>query len=214
MKALFLGSISVLADTSEIQREAFNRAFHEAGLDWYWSQQEYRDMLTDSGGRDRIAEFAEEQGKKIDAAAMHQHKTKVFQAMLAEAELTLRPETERLLEEAKEREQKIAVVSTTAKESLDILIDRLGGRVALGLDLVLSAADGLTSKPDPAAYLHALKVLDLDAGNVQAIEDNKPGYDAARAAGISCLVYPNENTLLHDFGEARLLTEESGLVAA
>lgn len=34
MGTILFGSISMLADTSEVQRESFNEAFGEFGLDW------------------------------------------------------------------------------------------------------------------------------------------------------------------------------------
>ena len=45
MKAIFLGSIGVIAETSELQRQAYNAAFSEFGLDWYWSIANYCEML-------------------------------------------------------------------------------------------------------------------------------------------------------------------------
>jgi hypothetical protein len=35
-QTILFGSISTVADTSELQREAFNAAFAEHGLDWRW----------------------------------------------------------------------------------------------------------------------------------------------------------------------------------
>ena len=69
MSALLLGSISVLADTSELQREAFNQAFAEHGLDWEWSRKECRNLLTSNGGRDRVAEYAGGRDETVDAEA-------------------------------------------------------------------------------------------------------------------------------------------------
>ena len=40
MSAILFGSISTLADTSEMQRAAFNEAFRAHGLDWSWSREE------------------------------------------------------------------------------------------------------------------------------------------------------------------------------
>ena len=42
MTAILFGSISTLADTSEIQRDSFNQAFAEHGLDWTWDQRGVR----------------------------------------------------------------------------------------------------------------------------------------------------------------------------
>jgi phosphoglycolate phosphatase-like HAD superfamily hydrolase len=59
MPAVLFGSIGALADTSELQREAFNDAFRAHGLDWTWSRDEYQQLLAESGGEQRIAAYAE-----------------------------------------------------------------------------------------------------------------------------------------------------------
>ena len=41
-KALLFGSIGTLIESSNIQRNSFNEAFKEAGLDWYWDEQDYK----------------------------------------------------------------------------------------------------------------------------------------------------------------------------
>ena len=41
MKSILFGSIGVLVESSEIQRKAFNEAFKEFGLDWYWNVANY-----------------------------------------------------------------------------------------------------------------------------------------------------------------------------
>ena len=38
MKAIIFGSIGTLVETSDIQRQSFNQAFKEIGLDWYWDK--------------------------------------------------------------------------------------------------------------------------------------------------------------------------------
>ena len=44
-KAILFGSIGTLIETSELQRNAFNQAFSENGLDWNWSPTQYQDLL-------------------------------------------------------------------------------------------------------------------------------------------------------------------------
>jgi hypothetical protein len=51
MSAILFGSISTLADTSELHRQTFDRAFKADGLDWYWHREEYLAMLENSGGQ-------------------------------------------------------------------------------------------------------------------------------------------------------------------
>jgi beta-phosphoglucomutase-like phosphatase (HAD superfamily) len=48
-KAVLFGSIGTIIETSEIQRQSFNDAFKEAGLDWYWNETDYKNLLQKSG---------------------------------------------------------------------------------------------------------------------------------------------------------------------
>ena len=67
MKAILFGSIGTLIETSNIQRESFNQAFKEIGLDWYWDQESYKQLLKKSGGTKRIEDFAEKKNANVDA---------------------------------------------------------------------------------------------------------------------------------------------------
>ena len=82
MAALLLGSIGVLAETSHLQRAAFNAAFAEAGLDWHWSEARYAELLARSGGANRIAAEAESRGASVALAALHARKSALFQQEL------------------------------------------------------------------------------------------------------------------------------------
>jgi HAD superfamily hydrolase (TIGR01509 family) len=57
-------------------------------------------------------------------------------------------------------------------------------------------ADGepLRGKPRPTLYLEALQLLGLAAGEAVAFEDSPNGVAAAKAAGLRCLVVPNDVT--------------------
>ena len=65
MSVILFGSISSIADTSELQRESFNEAFEKHGLDWRWDRDDYAAMLGKSGGKDRVAEYAASRGEDV-----------------------------------------------------------------------------------------------------------------------------------------------------
>ena len=50
MPAILFGSIGTIADTSELQRQSFNKAFALHNLQWQWSRAEYISLLEKSGG--------------------------------------------------------------------------------------------------------------------------------------------------------------------
>ena len=67
-KALLFGSIGTLIESSNIQRNSFNEAFKEAGLDWYWDEQDYKILLKKSGGTKRVEDFAEKNNTNVNAS--------------------------------------------------------------------------------------------------------------------------------------------------
>jgi len=57
MKALLFGSIGTIVETSEIQRQSFNKTFKDAGLNWYWNIVTYCNLLKEPGGKKRIKNY-------------------------------------------------------------------------------------------------------------------------------------------------------------
>jgi HAD superfamily hydrolase (TIGR01509 family) len=80
----------------------------------------------------------------------------------------------------------LAAVSSSASKRLDACFTATGLDPLIPVDLRFSAEDSLpvpTSKPNPAVYLHAGQVMEIDARHGLAIEDSVPGVTSAVAAG-------------------------------
>ena len=220
MPALLFGSISTLADTSEEQRSAFNEAFAAHGLDWRWEVEEYRELLTSNGGQDRIASYAAARHQDVDAAAVHNTKSEIFQRKLVEVPLQPRPGVTESVAAARENGWRLALVTTTSADNVSALLDALSKRLPRdSFDTIVDSTVVDESKPAPAAYLYALERLGLDSGDCIAVEDNVGGAQSAAAAGIMCVAFPNENTVTHDFGSTPItrrlnFAELSAAVAA
>lgn len=203
MSALLLGSISTVADTSELQRQAYNQAFAEHGLDWRWDQDGYRAMLATSGGQSRIAGYARSRGQDVDATAIHETKSKIFQDSLATAGLAPRPGVVAAIGAARSAGWKVGFVTTTSRGNITALLEALSPQVQAGdFDLITDVSDVGQPKPDPAVYALALRNLGEAAGDGIAVEDNVGGVQAAVAAGVPCAAFPNQNTSQHDFSRA------------
>jgi HAD superfamily hydrolase (TIGR01509 family) len=203
MTAILFGSIGTLADTSELQREAFNAAFKQHGLDWEWTQVEYQALLSESGGAGRIATYAESRGPAVDAAAVHATKSEIFQRRLREGGIEPRPEVAATIEAARSQGVKLALVTTTSAENIAALGDALAPAVDLSsFDLILDTSDADAPKPAADIYTVALERLGEDAGDVLAIEDNVGGVKSAVTAGLECIAFPGENNAHHDFSAA------------
>jgi HAD superfamily hydrolase (TIGR01509 family) len=208
MPALLLGSISTIADTSELQRQAFNQAFEAHGLDWRWDQDQYRAMLSKNGGQARIAEYARSQGQTVDAKAVHETKSRIFQSSLTSGEVTPRPGVVDSIKGAKSNGWKVGLVTTTSPGNVSALLGALSPHVkAEDFDIIVDASSVPQPKPDQAAYAFALENLREAPGDCIAVEDNVGGLQAAVAAGVTCVAFPNENTAADDFTGAKRRVE-------
>ncbi len=204
MPAILFGSISTLADTSEIQRDAFNRAFAEHGLDWTWDQEEYAGLLGSNGGRDRVAAYAADRGETVDADAVHATKSRIYQETLRSTDVAPRAGVVETFQAAKDQGLQVGLVTTTSADNLAALGDALAGKVDFaGFDVVVDQSKVSNRKPDAEAYSFALAQLGADASDAVAIEDNLGGVESARAAGVPVVAFPNGNTVTHDFGDVR-----------
>ncbi len=208
MSAILFGSISTIADTSELQRQAFNRAFKAHGLDWYWDRAEYLKMLENSGGQNRIADYAQALGQTVDAEAIHRWKSEFFQKSLAAAQIQPRSGVVETIQGAKSQGLKVAFVTTTTQENISSLLAALSPNIQMtDFDLILNADSVAQPKPDKAAYTFALQKLGEKPDDCIAIEDNLSGVASAIAAGLDCVAFPNENTAHHDFNRANHLVD-------
>ena len=204
MPALLFGSISTIADTSELQRQAFNQAFAAYGLDWHWDQDQYRAMLSGSGGQARTADYAQSLGQAVDAKAVHETKSRIFQESLAKGGLAPRDGVVDAVKSARDNGWKVGLVTTTSPGNVSALLGALSPQLsARDFDLIVDASSGQRPKPDKAAYVFALEQLGEAPAACIAVEDNVGGVQAAVAAGVPCVAFPNENTADGDFTGAR-----------
>jgi HAD superfamily hydrolase (TIGR01509 family) len=202
MTAILFGSISTLADTSELQRRAFNDAFAAHDLDWNWGREDYASMLSSNGGASRIADYASSRGQDVDSDAVHSTKSELFRKLLDTDDLQPRPGVLETLTYARKQGFKTGLVTTTSAENVAALLKALGSEIADAFDVVVDSTHVETPKPSPAAYLFALDNLGEDAQNSIAIEDNVGGVEAASRASVRCVAFPNENTQGGDFAAA------------
>lgn len=190
-KAIFMGAIGTLVDTSDIQRQAFNQAFADAGLGWHWDAVQYTAMLSIVGGAARIAHYAETQGAEVDAAALHAEKSRIYQETMARDGVRLRPGVSEMVAYAQANDMRLAWVTTTSRANIDAILEAAGNRLtADDFDLIVDRSMVGQGKPAPECYALALNHFALSAPDALAIEDTPESMIAARAAGLPCAAFP------------------------
>ena len=208
-KAILFGSIGTLVETSELQRRAFNQAFSEANLDWNWNPDEYKVMIKKSGGRNRINEYATDRGEKVNAQKLHIRKTEIFDNMMKEEEIFLRPGVANLIGYAIDNNVHLAFVTSTSDANVDAIFMALNGQLSRN-DFNFIGNDKMVSKPKPDSeiYLKALSNLKLNAKDCLAIEDTEVSMRSAINANIKCIAFPGAMALDNDFSAALHISDD------
>ena len=129
-KALLFGSIGTLIESSNIQRNSFNAAFKEAGLDWYWDQEDYRLLLKQSGGTKRIEDFAEKNNVNVNASQIRNRKTEIFSSYIIQNKQKLRKSVDEIIKYTKDNNIKLAFSTSTTLNNVDAVFESLSGQIS------------------------------------------------------------------------------------
>lgn len=219
LQALVFDVDGTLADTESVHRAAFNQAFAQCGLDWHWDEALYTELLTISGGKERMLHFCTQyrpqlvqQGEgslQTTLQQLHLRKTENYTAAVEGGALPLRPGVQALLEQARASGLLLAIATTTTPANIAALLGRHLGPDWRGyFAAVGDAATAPTKKPHPQVYLQVLQTLQLPAHACMAFEDSANGLQASCAAGLPTVVTPTRFTAHHDFtGALRLLPD-------
>lgn len=210
IKAIIFDVDGTLAETEELHRRAFNDTFAAIGVDWHWDRDDYRELLTTTGGKERIARFLRHQAgdpAPMPVAEIHALKTARYVELMAAGQIELRPGIAQLIHEAQLAGVLLAVATTTSLPNVDALCRAVLRRPAERIFEVVAAGDMVPAKkPAPDVYLLVLERLGLEAADCVVLEDSRNGLRAAKAAGLRCLVSPGFYTRTEDFtGADRLL---------
>jgi HAD superfamily hydrolase (TIGR01509 family) len=203
-----------LAETEGIHRCAFNAAFQESCVGWYWDRRTYQKLLRVTGGKERIQAFGRAQSPALalsdrQIAELHRLKTQHYTRLIAQHKCLLRPGVERFIRNALARHQILAIATTTTLSNIDALLS-----VALDpnwrnlFPCVVAGDDVALKKPSPDVYLEVLAKLERPPGDCLAIEDSANGLKAAASAGLPVLITRSEYFHDDDFSSALSVVDE------
>jgi len=219
LQAIIFDVDGTLADTEDVHRQAFNRAFREFDLDWNWSPKLYEELLAISGGRERITyygadladNFAHKEEFSHFVRDLHEVKTRLYAEMLNSGEVPLRPGVERLIGQAREADLTLAIATSSTFSNLKTLLDRNLPEDWMSWFSAIATCDTVSQKkPSPAVYEAALAILELDPAHAVALEDTVNGCLAATNAGLATVVTTHFFTRHHHFPNAALVVDSIG----
>lgn len=220
LKALLFDVDGTLSDTErDGHRVAFNQAFEEYGLDWHWSIEIYGELLSVTGGKERMKYFSEQYLKADEIPdnldklipELHQAKTRHYTELLSGGAIPLRTGVERLINEARERNFRLAIATTTTPANVTALLTHTLGAESIDWFEVIAAGDIVPAKkPAPDIYTYAMEKMNLKAEQCIAFEDSENGIRSSRGADLKTIITINEYTKDHDFNGAAIVLDEMG----
>ncbi len=208
IKALIFDVDGTLAETEEAHRAAFNQAFKQAGMDWNWSVDDYRQLLKTTGGKERMKAHqaglpADQQMTDAEIKTLHAAKTKLYVKILKEGKLALRPGVKALVQAATDAGIRVAIATTTSRPNVDALCACCWSKPAEKIFEVIACGDEVENKkPAPDVFLLALERLGLPADECVAFEDSVNGVNSAKGADLPVVVTPSMYTNTDDFSTA------------
>ena len=192
-KALLFGSIGTLIESSNIQRNSFNQAFKEAGLEWYWDEQDYKILLKKSGGTKRVEEFAEKNNESVNAEEIRNRKTEIFSSFIIQNKQKLRPSVHQIIQYAKENNIRLGLSTSTTINNVNAVFESLSNQISKeDFAFIGNKSFVKNEKPHPEIYNVTLEKLNLQKEECIAIEDTEESSNSAVSAGIKCIAFPGE----------------------
>jgi beta-phosphoglucomutase-like phosphatase (HAD superfamily) len=217
LKALIFDVDGTLAETEEAHRQSFNDAFAAFGLDWNWDRELYRKLLQITGGKERLQHYIDERKPPARAVAqscfteIYEEASARYAALIESGAVHERPGIRRLIAEAHERGIRLAIATTSLKDSVITLLRRILGEDGPAMFAAIAAGDEVAiKKPAPDIYFLALELLRCGPDSCVAIEDSTNGVKAARAAGLPVLACPSYYLRGDDFSLASSVLSDLG----
>ena len=219
LKALIFDVDGTLANTEhDGHLRAFNETFELFELDWRWDSKLYSDLLSVSGGKERLAHYISHYNPSLkrdlsvsDIIDIHNKKTEIFVEHVANGQVSLRVGVERLIEEAVDSGLRLGIATTTSLKNVEALMTSTLGESALNRFEVIGAGDVVKSKK-PAAdiYRYVLDKMSLSCHECIAFEDSGIGFTSATSAGLRTVVTLSEYTKTKNFQGALVVLDHLG----
>jgi beta-phosphoglucomutase len=196
LQAVLFDMDGLIVDTEPIHFQAFRDYMKTHGIDMPESMMAdfigfpERDNLRDLKAKYDVEESLEDMITKRRAIYLHLVKT---------LPLRVFPGFWEFAAAARQRDLKLAVVSSAPKEQIDIVLPRLfenrgDGPPDAYFDAIVTGNDIHHNKPHPEIYLEGAKRLAVPPALCLALEDSPPGAQSAASAGMTVVVVTNQYT--------------------
>ena len=205
-KAIIFGAIGAFAETSNLQRRAFNQALASHGIKAKWNTNEYKELIKIQGGMNRLQQKFPDSNQQL-LQSIYEEKNRHFLSGLMKEDHLL-PGFEVFCNALLEDGMRIAIASTTHLDTIDAILGNM--KSITREDFAFIGHGGMVEcgKPAPDIYNVALDSLQLKPTDVVAIEDTHMNLESAIRAGIEqTIAVPGALCKDQDFSKAQLVLD-------
>lgn len=194
IKAVIFDFDGLIVDTETAWYESYRKVSEAYGVDLkidVWGQF-VGASFEDFDPMDYIEEHA---NRQVNREVFKQEADVVFADIMDHAQV--RPGVIDYLEEAKRSGLRIALASSSNRNWVESYLNKFNIRSYF--EVVNTSDDVERIKPAPDLYEKTISDLGIDGSEAVAFEDSFHGMTAAKAAGVYCVVVPNQVTAHMEF---------------
>ncbi|MBL1436172.1 MAG: HAD hydrolase-like protein [Rhodobacteraceae bacterium] len=219
LQAIIFDVDGTVAETADLHRAAFNRAFQEHGLDWHWDREIFSQLSPVEFSLPKLRLFSMATRKSgqgsvpnhSDLAQIALRKAHFFCQLVHEGAAHLRPGVARLMQESLHEGLSIGAVSTSSRvETQTLLSATLGFHNLSNIICLKTAEDAHISTAERSLYQAVLEDFGINGNRAIAIDDSANGVAAAAFNGIPALATPSMYTASNRFEYAALTLSDLG----
>ncbi len=192
LQAVFWDVDGTIADTELCgHRVAFNLAFKDFDLNWYWDEIQYLDLLKISGGLNRIIHYRNKKNSDLSddqCSKIQYQKRRHYRNLIQSGEIKVRIGVLPLIKELSCNDVEQFIVTTSGRDSLEPFLNTSLSSHLKFFSGMVTYEDVNRHKPFPDAYQLALQLSKRSNLNCMAIEDSEIGVESAKAANLNCLL--------------------------
>lgn len=194
LKAVYWDLDGTIANTEfEAHLPSFNKAFRDFGLDWYWDQHKYKELLKIHGGKSRILFYSQSLNVLITnklITEIHERKQDYYLNSIKNNLITLKKGVRRLVYELCNKNVRQFIVTSSSKKQASTIINHLFKEFN-PFEFIISSDDVELNKPSPLPYLKAMKLSGIKFNNSIVFEDSEQGLRSSLAAKLPTIYIPS-----------------------
>jgi HAD superfamily hydrolase (TIGR01509 family) len=199
IKAIFWDNDGVLVDTEKLYFQATRELLLGTGVTL---TEALFQRISLAEGRSAFALAAEKGVTQEAIDRLHEERNRRYTELLRGG-VRIMEGVEETLAELRGK-MVLGIVTSSRREHFETMHQKTG--LLPHFDFILTREDFILSKPDPEPYRTAMEKCGYGPDECLVVEDSPRGLASAQAAGIRCLVVPNDLTRGYPFtGSWRIL---------